>query len=77
MTKPIEDMLKCAAEEIRSLRRRNELLQAKVDMIALFEMVLHTKPAEPTQSTGIDYAWAADNLALNLSAEREHKELSS
>jgi hypothetical protein len=46
-----------AREEITSLRRANELLSAKVEMIDLFALVLNTKPAYPSAGASVDIAW--------------------
>lgn len=46
-----------AKEEIISLRRRNEILGAKVDMIDLFACVLHTRPAGQAMGMSEDVAW--------------------
>ena len=42
---PLEELLNNAVYEIHDLRRRNELLGAKVEMIDLFACVLHTQAA--------------------------------
>ena len=40
------DLMRAAHNEIRDLRRRNEILEAKVSVMNLFALVLHSKPAE-------------------------------
>jgi hypothetical protein len=57
MTKERNQLLAEAIDEIRDLRRRNELLSAKVEMIDLFAMVLHTTPAHRSQGASVDIAW--------------------
>lgn len=53
--KALADILNDAAEEIKTLRRQNELLRARVEMIDLFAQVLYTKPAEhPSSPYGVD-----------------------
>jgi hypothetical protein len=47
MTEEIKNILIGAKTEIQQLRRANEILGAKVEMIELFAMVLHTQPAQP------------------------------
>jgi hypothetical protein len=49
--------MRMAVEEIRSLRRRNEILEAKVEVMNLFGVVFHTQPTYPTQGMGEDAAW--------------------
>lgn len=46
-----------AAQEIERLRRHNEVLAAKVEMIDLFTCVLHSQPATRSLSQGVDIAW--------------------
>lgn len=41
-----QNLLKDAAIKIRELSRRNEILEAKVSVMNLFALVLHSKPAE-------------------------------
>jgi hypothetical protein len=53
----MRQLLEDARQEIDQLRRRNEVLQAKVDTMHLFEMVLHTKPAIHTVGMAEDVAW--------------------
>lgn len=56
-------LLREAANEIRSLRRVNEILQAKVGMIELFDRVLRSEPPTITQGYGEDIAWKMDRHA--------------
>ena len=53
----MKDLLQEARAEILHLRRRNEVLAAKVEMIDLFACVLHTRPAVPVEGMGEDIAW--------------------
>ena len=66
---PMRELLLRAAAEIRDLRRHNEVLSAKVEMIDLFACVLHTNPA--TRSTGAapDVAWEMEREAARLENE--------
>ncbi len=65
----LEEILSSAAFEIRDLRRRNELLQAKVEMIDLFACILFTKPAQNSQGASPDVAWAIDKKLDELRKE--------
>lgn len=58
-----------AREEILSLRRRNEILSAKVEMIDLFSLVLHTKPAYPSQGASVDVAWELERAIREMDRE--------
>lgn len=49
-----------AKEEISSLRRANEILGAKVEVMELFACVLHTDPARRSQGMGEDICWKID-----------------
>ena len=63
---PIDlQLLTQAAQEIRSLRRCNEILSAKVEMIDLFACVLHTKAVERQQGCSPDIAWELDKAVAN------------
>ncbi len=47
-----------AKQEIQSLRRRNEILSARVDTMDLFERILYSSPAQPNASCmGEDLVW--------------------
>ena len=63
----MKELLIEAREEIHGLRRTNEILRAKVEMIDLFTCVLHTKPVVPVESMAEDVTWKLqreiDNLA--------------
>lgn len=52
-----KDLLIQSREEILQLRRRNEILSAKVEIVDLFACVLHTKPATPSYGESVDVAW--------------------
>lgn len=52
----LKALLNGAMFEIHDLRRRNEILSAKVEMIDLFACVLHTRPAEHNQGAAPDVA---------------------
>lgn len=43
-----------AAQEIRQLRQKNEILNAKVEVMELFACVLHTSPAQHIRVMAID-----------------------
>lgn len=52
-----KETLTSAIAEIRSLRRHNEILSAKVEMIDLFAQVLNTRAAERSHGGSPDIAW--------------------
>ena len=62
-------LLNEARHEILDLRRANEILRAKVEVMELFACVLHTQPARGSQGMAPDVAWALqkkiDELAEN------------
>ena len=63
----LEELLRNAAHEIRDLRRRNEVLSAKVEMIDLFACVLHTQAAlRRPQGMSPDIAWALEKKAIEI-----------
>jgi len=53
----IKNLLLHAQGEILELRRRNEVLQAKIDTMDLFALVLRTQPAYQSVAMGEDVAW--------------------
>ena len=65
------NLLRDAAAEIRALRRHNEILAAKVEMIDLFACVLHTAPAQRNEGAGIDIAWELDRAADEAETEAQ------
>ena len=52
-----KELLVNAMHEIRDLRRCNEILRAKVEMIDLFATVLGTTAYRPSQGMSPDVAW--------------------
>ena len=50
-------LLSQAMHEIVVLRRRNEILEAKVGVMDLFATVLHTTPARSNAGAAEDVAW--------------------
>ena len=66
MDDKLKDLLIDASNEIKQLRRTNEVLAAKVEMIDLFACVLHTKPATHEIGMAPDIVWAIDKYT------REH-----
>lgn len=60
-----------AAAEIRQLRRVNEILQAKVDTMDLFAMVLVTQPTRQSIGMGEDIAWKLEREHENFTEKKE------
>jgi hypothetical protein len=67
-----KDLLQRAIYEIQDLRRRNEVLSAKVEMIDLFSLVLNTKPNYPSQAASEDIAWAMQRRVDVLNASKRN-----
>lgn len=61
-------LLSEGASEIQSLRRQNELLLAKVEVMDLFACALNTSPRHPTGIMREDIAWRLDAEAGRLTA---------
>ena len=72
----MKELLQEAREEIVSLRRRNEILGAKVEMIDLFACVLHTRPEFPSRGMAEDVAWKLQVEIDALNQPDKNKELS-
>lgn len=69
MTKDEERMFQEAVNEIRSLRRQNELLSAKVDVFDSIMQVLHTSPATKNVGMSPDVAWQIEKHLNNWRQE--------
>lgn len=65
-----ERVMRMAVETIQSLRRRNEILEAKVDVMNLFAVTLHSSPAYPTEGMGEDAAWLLQKQLDKIEADR-------
>lgn len=52
-----KDLIEEAMEEIRTLRRRVEILQGKVDTMDLFALVLTTIPRDKGLGESVDMLW--------------------
>lgn len=59
----IVDTLQEAEHEIIGLRRRNEILGAKVEVMDLFACVLFTQAASHVQGQAVDIAWKLRQLS--------------
>ncbi len=66
---PTIEVINEARHEIISLRRQNEILKAKVEVMDLFACVLHTTPATREQVACVDIAWRLENEAQRLQSE--------
>jgi hypothetical protein len=53
----MKHVLAGAIEEIRSLRRQNEILRAKVEVMDLFALTLNTTPNYRSTGMAPDIAW--------------------
>lgn len=52
-----QQMLQQAASEIKSLRRQNELMAARLEVFDKCMLLLHTPPAYPSQGMSPDLVW--------------------
>ncbi len=62
-------VLGAARHEIIALRRRNEILSAKVEVMDLFACVLHTMPSQRTQGMEVDVAWQLEKEQAAIETE--------
>jgi len=60
------ETLKEAQREIQQLRRRNEILSAKVEVMDSFMCVLHTAPAQQSQAFSPDVVFAMEKHIAKL-----------
>ena len=73
--KDLKNLLINAAREIRELRRSNEIMEAQLEMVALFDRVLHARPPERSMiASSEDVAWSIDRALDKITTEeREAK----
>lgn len=64
-----------AKSEIERLRRRNEILSAKVEVMDLFACVLHTAPATYNPPQCVDIAWSLQKGVEQLEREEDTAEM--
>jgi hypothetical protein len=69
----LQELLTNAMHEIHDLRRRNEVLSAKVEMIDLFACVLHTQAASHPQGFSPDVAFALQKKITELQQEEDRR----
>ena len=71
----LKNLLTNAAHEIRQLRRSNEIMAAQLEMVALFDRVLNSRPPERHMiGTSEDVAWSIDRALFEIEAnERKGK----
>lgn len=55
-------LLANAAEEIRSLRRENELMRARLEMFDAINCILHTQAASRSQGMSPDLVWEIEKF---------------
>ena len=71
----MKELLANARQEILTLRRENEILRAKVEVMDLFACVLHTTPASRNQGAAPDVAWALQKKIDELGKRSETEAL--
>lgn len=59
-----------AKHEILNLRRENEILRAKVEVMELFACVLQTQPARNSQGGSPDVAWGLQKQIDAIEVEK-------
>lgn len=62
----INHLLTEASHEIKSLRRRNEILSAKVEVFDSLMCLLNTSPAQRENLAAVDIAWQLDEAVRFL-----------
>jgi hypothetical protein len=65
----MKDLLTSAMHEILQLRRQNEILAAKVEVMDLFACVLNSEPARRSQGMAVDVAWVLQKQIDELTKE--------
>lgn len=70
----LTQLLVSAQQEVVTLRRQNEILDAKVQMIDLFACVLHTTPARGSGGMmAEDVVWAINKLLNKWETEKSQE----
>lgn len=64
-------LLNDAKHEIVSLRRENEILRAKCEVMDLFACVLHATPADRSQGMSSDVAWALEKEITRIEEQEK------
>lgn len=59
-----QNLLEQALNEIRSLRRQNELMHARLNMFDDLNQILHTVPASQSQGMSPDLAWSIEKFLM-------------
>lgn len=67
------ETLREAQHEIQQLRRRNEILAAKVEVMDSFMQVLHTAPAQHSQTFAPDIVFGIEKHIARLEDEAKPK----
>ena len=62
--------LSLASDEIERLRRDNEILRAKVDVMELFGLTLRTRPDYGSQGVCEDIVWRMKKLHNEIESQR-------
>lgn len=62
-------MLQQAATEIKSLRRQNELMAARLEVFDKCMLLLHTPPAYPSQGMSPDLVWQIEKYVASKESE--------
>lgn len=70
----IKNIMADARVEIMALRRRNDILSAKVDTMELLASINRPMRAESTSAMSVDVVWQLDNAVTAIN-QREAKPL--
>ncbi len=62
-------MLKEATFEIKSLRRQNELMRARLDMFDAMNAILHTQVASRNEGMSPDLVWQIEKYVASKESE--------
>ena len=65
-----QQMLQEAANEIKSLRRQNELMAARLEVFDKCMMLLHTSPAYQSQRMSPDLVWQIEKHLVEQKSEQ-------
>jgi hypothetical protein len=68
------ELLKSAISEIRGLRRKNELMRARLGVYDQMMLLFHIPPAFPNQGYSPDLTWEIEKHIDEKPAQKENHE---
>lgn len=64
-------LLEAAGDEIRTLRRSNEVMSGQLDIVFIFDRAIRASFTTPSQGYAEDVAWKLDKAAMEIATESD------